>query len=316
MHRRTRSFAVLRTVAVIGAAALTVGVIARGTSGATALGSGALGAAPAAMTWAPASTATIHPGVETLTEGAQCTANFVFSDGANVYIGQAAHCAGTGGDTQTDGCSSPTLPVGTPVTISGASQPGTIVYSSWATMQALHETDANTCAYNDLALVKVAPADVGEVNPTIPVWGGPEGVSSGGTTLGERVFSYGNSILRLGLTLVSPKEGISEGDTGGGWSTSVLTVSPGIPGDSGSAFLDANGDALGILSTLGVSVPGGVTNNIGNVALELAYMHAHSSFTGVQLVPGTSAFNADAVPLDTNQPVDPNALQNLQNFVG
>jgi hypothetical protein len=312
MTRPLRTLAVLRTLTVIGAVALTVGVVTRGISTAAPLGS----ARPAALTWAPASTATVHPGVETFTDGSQCTANFVFTDGTNVYIGQAAHCAGTGGDTDTNGCTSPTLPVGTAVTISGASKPGTLVYSSWATMQADHETDANTCAYNDLALVKIDPSDVGNVNPTIPVWGGPQGVSSGGTTLGERVFSYGNSILRLGVTALSPKEGISEGDTGAGWSTAVLTATPGIPGDSGSAFLDASGDALGILSTLGVSVPGGVTNNIGNVGMELAYMHAHSSFSGVDLVNGTSAFNADAVPLNASQPVDPNALQNLQDFVG
>ena len=34
--------------------------------------------------------------------------------------------------------------------------------------------DANTCAYNDLALVKVAAADVTKVNPSIPFWGGPD----------------------------------------------------------------------------------------------------------------------------------------------
>ena len=306
--RRTGSLLrFLRALAVVGALTLVVGIAIHGTSQA---------AAPAAVTWAPAASATVHPGVETFTEGSQCTSNFVFSDGTNVYIGQAAHCAGTGGNTDTNGCTSPTLPVGTPVTISGASEPGTLVYSSWVTMQADHETDANTCAYNDLALVQVAAADVGEVNPTIPVWGGPNGVSTGGTTLGERVFSYGNSILRLGVTLVSPKEGISEGDVGGGWSHTVLTVSPGIPGDSGSAFVDANGNALGILSTLGVGVPGGVTNNIGDIGMEIAYMHAHSSFTNVELVPGTSSFNASAVPLNTTQPVDPNAAQNLQTFVG
>jgi len=307
MRRTSPLLRVVRALAVIGALSLVTAMVVRGTSSA---------AAPAAVTWAPAATAAIHPGVETFTEGSQCTSNFVFSDGTNVYIGQAAHCAGTGGNTDTNGCTSPTLPVGTPVTISGASEPGTLVYSSWVTMQQDHETDANTCAYNDLALVKVDPADIAEVNPTIPVWGGPDGVSTGGTTLGERVYSYGNSILRLGLTLVSPKEGISEGDVGGGWSHTVLTVSPGIPGDSGSAFLDANGDALGILSTLGVGVPGGVTNNIGDISMEIAYMHAHSSFTGVELVPGTSAFNASAAPLNTSQPLDPNAAQNLQTFVG
>ncbi|HUI02497.1 MAG TPA: hypothetical protein VLZ77_03065 [Acidimicrobiales bacterium] len=180
MRRTASLLRLLRALAVVGALTLVVGMVIHGTSEA---------AAPAAVTWAPAASATVHPGVETFTEGSQCTSNFVFSDGTNVYVGQAAHCAGTGGNTDTDGCTSPTLPVGTPVTISGATEPGTLVYSSWVTMQQDHEGDANTCAYNDLALVKVAAADVGAVNPTIPVWGGPAGVSTGGTTLGERVFS-------------------------------------------------------------------------------------------------------------------------------
>jgi hypothetical protein len=51
----------------------------------------------AASAWAPAGSAPIHPGVQTHTAGAQCTANFIFSEGSTVFIGQAAHCSGTGG---------------------------------------------------------------------------------------------------------------------------------------------------------------------------------------------------------------------------
>src|SRR3954466_7281604 len=105
------------------------------------------GIASAAPTWAPASSATVHPGVQTFTDGGQCTANFVFYDGAgNEYIGQAAHCSGTDGNTATDGCSSGSLPTGTPVEVTGASQPGTMVYNSWLTMQQLRETNPDTCA--------------------------------------------------------------------------------------------------------------------------------------------------------------------------
>src|SRR5436309_1278868 len=118
------------------------------------------GIASAAPTWAPASSATVHPGVQTFTDGGQCTANFVFYDGAgNEYIGQAAHCSGTDGNTATDGCTSGSLPTGTPVDVTGASQPGTMVYNSWLTMQQLGETNSDTCAYNDLALVKLDSSD-------------------------------------------------------------------------------------------------------------------------------------------------------------
>src|SRR5689334_15929236 len=96
----------------------------------------------AASAWAPASSAAVHPGVQTLTEGAQCTANFIFSDGANTYIGQAAHCSGTGAATDTNGCTAQSLPEGTQVQVTGASNPGTMVYNSWIRMQAAGETDA------------------------------------------------------------------------------------------------------------------------------------------------------------------------------
>src|SRR3954471_23818199 len=129
-----------------------------------------LAIAGSASAWAPAGSAPIHPGVQTYTDGGQCTANFVFSDGTNVFIGQAAHCSGTDGNTATNGCEAHSLPAGTPVEVGGASKPGTMVYNSWVTMQALGETDANTCQYNDLALVKLDPADVGKVNPSVPYW--------------------------------------------------------------------------------------------------------------------------------------------------
>jgi hypothetical protein len=233
--------------------------------------------------------------VQTLTEGAQCTANVIFTDGSAVFIGQAAHCSGTGGSTETDGCTSASLPVGTPVTVDGASQPGTMVYNSWLTMQAQGETDADTCAYNDLALVQLAPADAAKVNPSIPHWGGPVALATTGTAAGQRVYSYGNSSLRQGITLLSPKTGISLGDAGNGWSHNVFTVSPGVPGDSGSAFLDANGRALGILSTLQLAPLAGA-NGVGNLAHELGYLHSHTSINA-QLVPGTEAFNAGKLPL-------------------
>src|SRR3954465_13254914 len=125
----------------------------------------ALALAAAALIPASGSAAgEIHPGVQTFTAGAQCTSNFVFSDGSTTYLGQAAHCSGTGAATDTDGCSSASLPLGTPVEITGASKPGTLVYNSWLTMQAKGETDPDTCAYNDLALVQIDPADVGRVN--------------------------------------------------------------------------------------------------------------------------------------------------------
>jgi hypothetical protein len=270
-----------RHAVVAAAAALAVGLLPGSAQGAPAK-------RKAAATWAPAATAPIHPGVQTMTAGGQCTANFVFQDASNVYLGQAAHCSGTGQATDTDGCTSASLPLGTPVQVTGASKPGTLVYNSWITMQQRHEADAETCAYNDLALIRLDPADVAKVNPSVPHWGGPVSVG-GATATGDQVYSYGNSELRLGITTLSPKTGVSLGDSAGGWSHTVYTVSPGIPGDSGSGFLNATGQAIGILSTVAVA-PLPASNGVGDLAHELAYLRARTSFTGVQLGPGTQPF--------------------------
>src|SRR3954453_19491247 len=251
--------------------------------------------ASAAGAWAPAGTAAVHPGVQTFTNGAQCTANFVFSDGSNTYIGQAAHCSGTGGNTATNGCDSPSLPNGTAVEVTGASKPGVMVYNSWNTMQGNGEPAADPCQYNDLALVRLDPADVANTNPSIPFWGGPTGVNTAGTALGDDVLSYGNSELRGGITALSPKQGKSVGDAGNGWSHGVYTVTPGIPGDSGSAFLDKSGKALGTLSTL-EAAPLPASNNVGDVNKELAWMHAHGG-PGASIVNGTEAFTGSLLGL-------------------
>jgi hypothetical protein len=245
------------------------------------------------MAWAPPSQATVHPGVQVFTEGAQCTSNFVFDDGSSVYLGQAAHCSGTGGQTETDGCSSASLPLGTPVQISGASKPGALVYSSWLTMQANGEANPDTCAYNDLALIKIDPADIGRVDPSIPGFGGPTGIGSV-SGLGSTVYSYGNSELRGGITKLSPKQGIVVQNEGNDWSHIVVTLTPGIPGDSGSGFINGSGQAVGVLSTLQLAPLAG-TNGVGDIGKELAYMRANSSFSAVQLVRGTQPFKANLV---------------------
>jgi hypothetical protein len=252
--------------------------------------------------WAPAASADITPGTQTYTKGAgQCTTNFVFADDAgDVYLGQAAHCASTGESDETNGCKAGSLPLGTPVTFNtggSSSESGKVVgtgqlaYSSWLTMQQRDEQDANTCAYNDFALVKVDPKSVGKVNPSVPFWGGPVEINTTGTAAGDMVYAYGNSSLRGGRSELSPQQGTSNGDdsAAGGWSHTLTSPTPGVPGDSGSAILDGQGRALGTLSTLGLSVP--AINGVGDLGRELAYARAHSGIAGLTLVLGTESFD-------------------------
>jgi hypothetical protein len=289
---------------------MSLSTATRRTTGALALlGSAVLGSAlvsapssgAEATAYAPAATAQIHPGTMMYTDGAQCTANFVYTDGAaTTYVGYAAHCAGLGTATDTDGCQAASLPLGTKVSfveggslVDGGTQvgSGTLAYSSWLTEKDLGTTDANTCAYNDLALVKVDAADAAKVNPSIPFWGGPTGIDTNGTSAGDALYTYGNSSLRAGVSALSPHRGVSLGDdpAAGGWSHPLYSVTPGIPGDSGSAFLSEDGAAVGTLSTIGLA-PLPASNNIGDLAKELAFAQQHSGIPGLALVPGTEPF--------------------------
>jgi hypothetical protein len=264
---------------------------------------GVLATAGSASAWAPASSATIHPGIMTfsgapsfLGGAAQCTANFLFTDASgNVYLGQAAHCTETG--AQTNPCAPDSLPPGTPIyagdLVNGGLQSGTrigtLAYNSWIAMNNAGERDANTCAFNDLALIRLDSGQA-NANPTVPIWGGPNGLAPGAAGAGTVVYSYGNSILRGGVSPLSPKVGVSLGDIEGtgGWSEDVYTLTPGIPGDSGSAFLDASGNALGVLSTI-EEYPLTASNGVGTLADELAYANAKTG-AGYAVASGTSPF--------------------------
>ena len=238
--------------------------------------------------WADPGEATITPGVQMVTEGGQCTANFIFTDGSEVFIGYAAHCAGTGGATTTDGCEAESLPTGkTEVDIEGASEPGTLAYSSWETMDDVEEQHADTCGFNDFALVAIDPADHDKVNPTIPFWGGPDALGAT-SSFGEKVYTYGNSSLRLGIELLSPKEGYSLGQNADGWSHTVYTATPGIPGDSGSAVLDHQGNALGSVSTVAIAPLAG-SNGVTDLALALEYANENGD-VNAELAEGTEPF--------------------------
>jgi hypothetical protein len=253
------------------------------------------------IAWAPTDSAQIHPGSQAYTGDSQCTTNFVFTDdNKNVYIGLAAHCASTGAEKDTNGCTSASRPLGTTVTFHRGGPPGPrddtvgsgeLVYSSWISMRYNQERDADVCAYNDFALVRIKPEDAAKVNPTVPYWGGPIGINTNGTNQGDTVHSYGNSRLRFGAAPLSPQTGTANAanPAADGWSHSLTSPTPGIPGDSGSAYIDSTGNALGTLSTFGLTIP--IINNIGDLAHELAYAQTHSGIGGIKLVLGTTPFN-------------------------
>ena len=190
---------------------------------------------------------------QTYTDGGQCTANFIFTGGGNTYIGQSAHCAGTGAATDTNGCDAGSLPLGTPVEITGASKPGTLAYSSWIAMQQRGETNAGRLRVQRLRARADRPGRRGQGQPL-----GARLRRAGGRGRSQREPRR-RVLLRQLLAArrdhaAQPQAGQGRGQTvGNGWSRTVYTVTPGIPGDSGSGFLNGAGGAIGTLSTVAIA---------------------------------------------------------------
>jgi hypothetical protein len=269
-------------VVAISAAALAAGV----------------GLAPGATsqpTFAPVDQATVHPGVQVIIGNGQCTSNFVYYEGTELYLGTAAHCAGLGSQTDLNGCTTPTQPAGTPVTIQGATRAGTLAYTSWEAMQKAGETDPLACNFNDFALVRIHPDDHGRVNPTVPHWGGPLGVANPIVPAGVAYRAYGNSGLRQGLTILSPMGGTNAGTYADGWLHQGFTLLPAVPGDSGMSLQTTDGLAAGVLSSIGL-FPDTGTLNFTDVGRAMRYARGHG-FPGLRLAIG-SPFNPHQLPLD------------------
>lgn len=271
-------------------------------------------AADVPAAWAPAAGAPIRPGVLTETAGGGlCTSNFVFVSGERTFLGQAAHCAGTGPDTEIDGCTSGAGPLGSTVTVlgtDGSRRTGRLAYSSWITMQAGGETDPATCAANDFALVELSAADAAAVNPSVPFFGGPTGLAVGDLAPGTEVLGYGSPVARIGraalTSQIRPKIGV-EGRRTGPFAHDVLTLRPGVPGDSGAGYLTADGRAFGLLTTLTVDGSGdGTSDGITDLAAALAYADTNGGLGEIELVLGTEPFTAYPPGVPATELVTPN----------
>ena len=268
----------------------------------TVVAPGVVTTSSAAPRWAPADRASITPGVQMYTAGAQCTGNFVFTDRSDrVYVGYAAHCAGKGEATDTNGCDTASQPLGTRVRFatngSGADAGetvghGRLAYTSWRTMRARNTQSRPACNFNDFALVRVDRDDRRKVNPSLPFWGGPTGVRSRAFASGDEVYTYGNSSLRGGAEEFGPKTGRIVEDHPSGWSHTVYTATPGIPGDSGSGFVDERGRAFGTLSTVAIA-PAPGSNGVSDLGRELDFAQRFSGIRGLRMVQGTEEFSSD-----------------------
>ncbi|WP_224392018.1 serine protease [Pseudonocardia sp. ICBG1293] len=290
----------------------------------------AAGTAVAAQPDPQAQAGAIGPGVQVatpVTGGAElCTANFLYTPAAGqdgrrdepggrgaehqsapsgaLYLGAAAHCmAGEDAMSSVDGCREPVMPEGIEVGIrgrDGRNYTGRVAYNSWAVMQDRGETDPQLCLYNDLSLIELSPAAAAVADPTVPGFGGPTGLDTDGTEQGEKVYSFQPNQL-----VATPyKQGLSLGQPEGPRTHVVLTTPPGVPGDSGSGYLDARGRAFGLLSSLMLPTN---TNGVTDIARALAYAERYGEVGALEVVPGRVPFSPGVLPL-TELPTGPSLL--------
>src|SRR3954454_10171918 len=173
---------------VAGSAALSLALAALvGVSGANAA---------TAVHWAPARTATVHPGVHVTIAGVRCVAGFVMTDGHRVFVTVPGSCAGVDDGKPTNGCTAAQVPYGLKVTVQGARFKGRVVYSSYTQMQLRGSTGAK-CAHNALVLIRLDDRDIKRTNPSIPApTGGPTGVATTPPAAPAQVTAFVNGAGR------------------------------------------------------------------------------------------------------------------------
>lgn len=219
--------------------------------------------------------ADIRPGVQLyVEEHGWCTSNFLFRgtgpQQGRVYIGTAGHCVGA--DVGATVHAPPDLGYATDEVGEAI---GRVAYSSFK------ELPPNTLHRPDFALIEIADPFGQSLNPALLGYGGPAGiVPFEEVAVADRVLTYGNTPLRPGPGALDAREGYVSG-TETPHTITMYTVTPGLPGDSGSAVLSGDGRAVGVLTT-GYVVPPGQ-----NGAVSLAKVLALAASGGWDVELGT-----------------------------
>lgn len=208
-----------------------------------------------------------------------CTANFVWTDGAKLYLGAAGHCfiPATAKATHGDGADYDASGVEVSVcvnncdanfnsmTLVGELVPlGRVAYA--------RQTDATGAEQvgHDFGVVEIPDALAPQIRLTLPVFGGPTGVDT--LEPGEFGCHFGHGLVVGETFLTKARVGIGGGSDENFWMGDFAAAF----GDSGSALVSCSPTltgfrgrgAVGVLTHLGVSVPdpgGEVTGEHGVV---------------------------------------------------
>jgi len=228
------------------------------------------GAAPAAA--ATASAGRVHPGANVVVAQVKCKAGLLLHQGKTVYVAIPASCAALPlqlGTVQ-DGCVAPSAPIGVPVRIAGAKHRAVLVYDSFTRMQGTGVHGSHKCHYNDLALVRLNPADARAASGAIPGVGGPNRVS-------RRAPSSGSAVT------VGAFGGTAGATTHAGWTTDVVSPTSLVPADVGLPVV-TDGQLVGMLT----NVPSGTVMKTSaatyNLRRALTFLRKMKKFRHVTLL--------------------------------
>jgi hypothetical protein len=159
---------------------------------------------------------------------AWCTANFVFKKSGTYGLGTAGHCAAKDALGGYPDVTAYVVPPPASGKLPGFYHIGRFVLSH------------NNGIGDDFAMISIYPKYASWMNPTMPVWGGPQGVyRSTSPTLVEH-FGHGAAVGTGG----TPRAGLAPIMNARG-GTAFAWYGVGAPGDSGSAVKAVTGEAVG-----------------------------------------------------------------------
>ncbi|HEX2021657.1 MAG TPA: hypothetical protein VHH36_03040 [Candidatus Thermoplasmatota archaeon] len=198
-----------------------------------------------------------------------CTANFLWRDGNDYYIGAAGHCFmpankkathGSGADydrtrTQVSVCLNTCIFGGqTGFFFVGATALGSPAYA--------RQTGPGGDIGNDFGIVKIPPELHSKMRPYMWFWEGPKSVWPGGSINGKPLCLYGNAGGFGEVYLTKARAGVGSSYGGSVWSG----VLPSFKGDSGSAVVTCGPDANGVHGQAAVGVLTHLRAGVGPIA--------------------------------------------------
>jgi hypothetical protein len=209
---------------------------------------------------------------------AWCTANFVFIKNGNYGLGTAGHCAAKDALGAYPDVTAYVVPPPGSGKLPGFYHIGKFVLSH------------NNGIGDDFAMIQLYPRFNSWVSPTVPVWGGPQGVYTSNLPTVVEHFGHG-VVLGTGGT---PRAGVAPIMTARN-GTAFAWYGAASPGDSGSGVKAVTGQAVGDLTHIVILDCNRISNCPGEI---LPGMIAGTRMTKIlQIASGWSLRNGSLIPV-------------------